>query len=101
MVLRLPSPPGKGTGGEGQNYGSQHGLGLSQICRNRPLSGVEGDILARFWLRLRSANIVSGTVTICQASKKFCRGNEAQKILFCLSDDLHRTTGFSTISLRP
>ena len=28
MVLRLPSPPGRGAGGEGQNYGSQHGLGL-------------------------------------------------------------------------
>ncbi len=34
---------------------------------NRPLSGVEGDILARFWLRLRSASIVSGTVTSASA----------------------------------
>jgi len=34
------------------------------LQRNRPLSGVEGNVLAEFWLRLRSASVVPGTVTL-------------------------------------
>ncbi len=54
------------------------------INGKRPLSGVEGDISDGFWLRLRSAGIVLGTLTINVSYKNDSMGVEL--ILFAWLD---------------